>query len=477
MAASTPARVPIAKSVLIAFANGQPHSDFKSLEGKGIRATAVRSATELEELLRGEAKFDGVVIEFDARDPAQRLQWLHQLAKEFSPLPFLAAVPPADLSLRAEVVRCGAADVVAAPISSPSLDRVLFRRFFPAEASTSRVSRRSLGPLIGASEPMQNLYDTILRIANSTATVLIRGESGTGKELVARTIVALSPRRDKPFVRLNCAALPESLIESELFGSEKGAYTGAVATRPGHIERADGGTLFLDEIATLPISLQTKLLRVIEDRAVQKLGSNTAKTIDFRLLTATNEPLEQMVKAGKFREDLYYRIHVMPIKVPALRERPEDIAILANHFLQIHCAAHSLTVKRLDMEALEVLEDCQWSGNIRELENLIQRLVLMVEGPTISVEHLPEQILADSTARKESMLIPPEGIEFDREMERIEVAYLQAALRRTHGKKTAAAQLLHIDSQRMKYLCRKYHLGQSADDKNGENLTASETEN
>jgi two-component system response regulator PilR (NtrC family) len=216
---------------------------------------------------------------------------------------------------------------------------------------------------------------------------------------------------------------------------------------------------------------------VIEDRAVQKLGSNTAKTIDFRLLTATNEPLEQMVKAGKFREDLYYRIHVMPIKVPALRERPEDIAILANHFLQIHCAAHSLTVKRLDMEALEVLEDCQWSGNIRELENLIQRLVLMVEGPTISVEHLPEQILADSTARKESMLIPPEGIEFDREMERIEVAYLQAALRRTHGKKTAAAQLLHIDSQRMKYLCRKYHLGQSADDKNGENLTASETEN
>jgi DNA-binding NtrC family response regulator len=387
----------------------------------------------------------------------------------------LAAVPPADLALRAEVVRCGAADVVAAPITSSSLDRVLFRRFFPAAASTSRVSRRSLGPLIGASEPMQNLYDTILRIANSNATILIRGESGTGKELVARTIVALSPRRDKPFVRLNCAALPESLIESELFGSEKGAYTGAVTTRPGHIERADGGTLFLDEIATLPIGLQTKLLRVIEDRAVQKLGSNTPKTIDFRLLTATNEPLEQMVKAGKFREDLYYRIHVMPIKVPALRERREDIAMLANHFLQIHCTAQGMPVKRLDKEALEVIEDGQWSGNIRELENLMQRLVLMVEKPTISVEDLPEQILADSTARKESLLIPPEGIEFDREMERIEVAYLQAALRRTHGKKTAAAQLLHIDAQRMKYLCRKYHLGQ-VEDKSGENFTGIDTE-
>jgi DNA-binding NtrC family response regulator len=458
---------------LIAFANGHPRSDFKSLEATGIRATAVVSSAELEDLLRSGSKFDGVVIEFDAGDPAKRLEWLERLARDFSPLPFLAAVPPKDLSLRAEVVRRGAADVVAAPVSSPSLDRVLFRRFFPAAASTSKVSRRSLGPLIGASEPMQNLYDTILRIANSNATVLIRGESGTGKELVARTIVALSPRRDKPFVRLNCAALPESLIESELFGSEKGAYTGAVTTRPGHIERADGGTLFLDEIATLPIGLQTKLLRVIEDRAVQKLGSNTAKTIDFRLLTATNEPLEQMVKAGKFREDLYYRIHVMPIKVPALRERREDIAMLASHFLQIHSNAHSVPIKRLDMEVLEVLEDCPWSGNIRELENLIQRMVLMVEGPTISVEHLPEQILADSTARKESLLIPPEGIEFDREMERIEVAYLQAALRRTHGKKTAAAQLLHIDPQRMKYLCRKYHLGQ-ADEKNGENFNGAD---
>jgi DNA-binding NtrC family response regulator len=461
--------------VLIAFANGQARSDFKSLEAKGIRATAVHSVFELEQKLRGEAACDGVVVEFDARDPQERLAWMKRLAAEFARVPFLAAVPPADLALRAEVVRCGAADVVAAPIASPSLDRVLFRRFFPAAATASQVSRRSLGPLIGASEPMQNLYDTILRIANSNATVLIRGESGTGKELVARTIVALSPRRDKPFVRLNCAALPESLIESELFGSEKGAYTGAVATRPGHIERADGGTLFLDEIATLPISLQTKLLRVIEDRAVQKLGSNTPKTIDFRLLTATNEPLEQMVKAGKFREDLYYRIHVMPIKVPALRERREDIAMLANHFLQIHCNAQSIPVKRLELEALEVLEDGQWSGNIRELENLMQRLVLMVEGPTISVEHLPEQILADSTARKESLLIPPEGIEFDREMERIEVAYLQAALRRTHGKKTAAAQLLHIDPQRMKYLCRKYHLGH-ADEKSGENLNPLESE-
>ena len=320
-------------------------------------------------------------------------------------------------------------------------------------------SRNSLGGLIGASEPMQRLYDAILRVADSHTTVVIRGESGTGKELVARAIVTNGPRANQPFISLNCAALPENLIEDELFGHEKGAFTGAVASRPGHIEMAHGGTLFLDEIATLPIALQTKLLRVLEDRAVQRLGSSTSKKIDFRLLTATNENLEEMVRTGRFREDLYYRIHVVPIQVPPLRERTGDLPLLADHFLRMYCTKNELPhVKRLDLETLEVLEEGPWAGNIREFENLIQRLVIMVEDKTICAYHLPEQMLYTSARRHESLLIPPEGIEFDKEMERIEAAYLRAALQRANGKKTGAAELLRINDQRMKYLCRKYKI-------------------
>lgn len=319
--------------------------------------------------------------------------------------------------------------------------------------------RNSLVDMVGNSQPMQRLYDVIQRVADSNTTLLIRGESGSGKELVARAIVALSSRRDKPFIRLNCASLPEALIESELFGHEKGAFTGAVISRPGHIEMADGGTLFLDEIATLPIGLQTKLLRVLEDRAVQRLGGTVRKQIDFRLLTATNENLEQMVSTSRFREDLYYRINVVPITVPPLRARTEDISLLADRFVRMYSKSQGVAPKRLAMEALQVLEDYEWPGNVREFENVIQRLVLMVEGPVITVNDLPEHILYSSASRHDELLIPQDGIDFDREMEKIEAAYLRAALHRADGKKTRAAGLLRINLQRMKYLCRKYRIG------------------
>src|SRR5215472_1472405 len=326
--------------------------------------------------------------------------------------------------------------------------------------ATAAPCRTSLSDLIGSSEPMQRLYDIIRRVADSTTTLLIRGESGSGKELVARAIVALGSRRDQPFIRLNCASLPEALIESELFGYEKGAFTGAVGSRPGHIEMAHGGTLFLDEIATLPLGLQTKLLRVLEDRAVQRLGGTMRKRIDFRLLTATNENLEQMIATGRFREDLYYRINVVPIVVPPLRQRRDDIALLADHYIRLYCQSRGIPVKRLELETLEILEDHAWPGNVREFENVIQRLVLMVEGATISPSDLPEQILYNSATHHDELLIPDHGIDFDREMEKIESAYLRAALHRAGGKKVRAAKLLQINLQRMKYLCRKYRIGQ-----------------
>lgn len=325
----------------------------------------------------------------------------------------------------------------------------------------AKAQQESFAELIGASESMRLVYETISRVADSASTVLIRGESGTGKELVARAIVSMGNRAKKPFVSINCAALPENLIESELFGNEKGAFTDAKTARPGHIELAHTGTLFLDEIATLGLALQSKLLRVLEDRAVTRIGGHTAKKIDFRLITATNEDLEGMVRAGRFREDLYYRINVVPISLPPLRERLGDIPLLINHFLRFYCSENGVPLKRVDPEVMHVLEDDAWPGNVRELENLVQRLVLMVDGPLIKVQHLPQRMLLNSATSQEALLIPEGGVHFDDEIARIEVAYLEAALRRTGGSKMGAARLLHIDKQKMHYLCRKYQIARA----------------
>jgi len=319
-------------------------------------------------------------------------------------------------------------------------------------------SRSAFCDMIGGSNVMQKLYQTIQAVADSNTTVLLRGESGTGKELIAQAIVQSGSRAGKPFVCLNCSALPDTLMESELFGYEKGAFTGAETARAGLIETAHTGTLFLDEITTLTPNLQSKLLRALQEHSVQRLGARSTRKIDFRLICATNEDLEEIVRRGRFREDLYYRINVVPIFVPPLRDRDGDLPLLADHFMRIFCAAAKKPLKTMQHDVLEILEDYPWPGNVRELENVIQRLVLMNNSPTITAEHLPQGLLYASTASQEAILIPEEGVDFDAEMERIEIAYLKAALRRTGSKKSAAAALLRMDPQRMKYLCRKLKL-------------------
>ncbi len=312
--------------------------------------------------------------------------------------------------------------------------------------------------LIGGSAAMQKVYQAVEAVTSTGASVVLRGESGVGKELVARAIVQCGDRADHPFVCLNCSALPETLMESELFGYEKGAFTGADAAKPGMVEMAHTGTLFLDEITTLHPSLQSKLLRVLQERSVQRLGGRATRKIDFRLITATNDDLEDVVRKGRFREDLYFRINVVPIFIPPLREREGDIPLLVDHFLRVYCAAAKKPLKTLQPEVLEILEEYHWPGNVRELENVVQRLVVMVAGPVITPEHLPQLLLHHSASGQEAILIPEGGVDFDAEMEKIEIAYLNAALRRTGGKKSAAAALLQIDSQRMKYLCRKHRI-------------------
>jgi len=417
--------------------------------------------------LQDEVPLEAVILDLDSPDGSAEsmVELVSQLRARDEDLVLIGLIQSLTKVWRRKLLAAGIAQCFTAPVEFGEvrefLQSALEQRRREIEGRIVRqdaLSRYSFGELIGGSEAMHRVYDALSRVANGNTTVMIRGESGTGKELVARAIVANSQRSEQAFISVNCAALPETLIESELFGHEKGAFTGAHQARAGHIEMAHGGTLFLDEIGTVGLALQSKLLRVLEQHAVQRLGGKVPRKIDFRLITATNEDLEQAVHEGRFREDLYYRINVIPIVLPPLREREGDIALLVDHFLRFYCAANSLPAKTIDTEALEVLEDYHWPGNVRELENLMQRLVLMVPGSNIAVKHLPQGILYTSSVKQESLLIPEEGLSFDEEMARIEVAYLQAALRRTGGKKTAAAALLRMDGQKMKYLCRKYGL-------------------
>jgi DNA-binding NtrC family response regulator len=404
-----------------------------------------------------------IVLDIDTtgKDALGGLRVLDELRRLNANLTLISVSCATARSVEKQALEAGADAHFRAPVDVSELRTALVEllRDRAEVAKRSQIFESSrFQDFVGSSESMRHVYDAIRQVAGSNINVLIGGESGTGKELAARAIVALSRRADKPFVRLNCAALPENLIESELFGSERGAFTGATESRPGQIELADGGTLFLDEIATLTVPLQTKLLRVLEDHQVQRLGGRAYRKIDFRLICATNEPLEEMARTGRFREDLYYRIHVIPIDLPPLRDRHGDIPLLCGYFLQVHCLANGLQVKRLTEDALAALEEHTWPGNVRELENLIQRLVVTVRRDVIGASDLPSRVVARSVAAQEAILLPDEGTDFDAEVRRLELVLLTTALRRTGGHKAAASRLLKIDTQRMKYLCRKYGL-------------------
>lgn len=365
-----------------------------------------------------------------------------------------------------KVIDAGSYDYFIKPIDTDVLRHLLERAVEKLHIQRENrllreeISRKNaLGDLIGATESMQHVFDSIKRMARATTNVIIRGESGVGKELVARALHEQSPRKNRAFVSVNCAALPEGLMEAELFGYEKGAFTGAVATKEGRIELAHQGTLFLDEIGTLTLALQSKLLRVLEDRSLTRLGGKKQTKVDFRLISATNEDLEEMVREGRFREDLYYRIHVVPIFVPALRERVDDIPVLAEYFVSIYCAANGFPLKRIADDAMQALRRYPWPGNVRELENAIQRIVIMTDGDTITLKDLPGEIVqAAGRDMRGRMRIPSSGVNLDKEIEAVERRYVQEALEQAKRSKADAARLLGVDRNRLNYLCRKYNL-------------------
>jgi DNA-binding NtrC family response regulator len=308
-------------------------------------------------------------------------------------------------------------------------------------AIVTEQDRSIYGELVGKSESIRKIYFLIEQVAPSTASVLITGESGTGKELVARTIHKMSPRHDKPFVAINCSAIPESLMESELFGHEKGAFTGAASRRQGCFELADNGTLLLDEIGEMPALLQAKLLRVIEERAVRRLGSRKEIEVDVRLLAATNRQPQQAVAEGKLRDDLLYRLNVFGIHLPSLRERKEDLPLLAQHLVTQLAERHGRPARFLSSAAIEALQFHSWPGNVRELRNVIERAVIICSGEQVERHHFaPYPIEQRERLRNEDTLSLPVGTP----LEEVERQMIMRTLQKTKNNKTRAAELLGI---------------------------------
>jgi two-component system, NtrC family, response regulator PilR len=333
--------------------------------------------------------------------------------------------------------------------------------------------RGQLGDIIGRSPQMQAVYQMIETVAANASTVLISGESGTGKELVARAVHHLSARGDKAFVSVNCGAFTETLLESELFGYVKGAFTGAQSNRKGLFEAADGGTIFLDEIGEMSLQMQVKLLRVLQERRIRRVGGTDEISVDTRIVAATHRDLEKMVKQGDFREDLYYRVSVIPLELPPLRERRADIRDLVEHFLRKFAAQGGQAPKRCSEEVVRYLEEYDWPGNVRELENTIERAVALEAGEEIQPPRLPERILKYSPQKADGGLyFPEQGIDLERYLRELEKSYLLEALRRTGGNQTRAATLLHMTVRSLRHCLDKYEIrhltGQMREGQRGE---------
>jgi len=319
-------------------------------------------------------------------------------------------------------------------------------------------SRNSLANIIGQSPAIEKLKSTIRTVAPTTSTVLIYGESGTGKELVARAIHACSPRSAEPFVSVNCGAFPETLLESELFGYVKGAFTGAAQNKRGLFEVAHGGTIFLDEISEMSLSMQVKLLRVLQERTIRPVGGTQEVAIDVRVIAATNKELSQMVAAKTFREDLYYRVSVIPIQVPSLRERRDDVELLANHFLKKYATAAQKSILRISPDSVNALRNYDWPGNVRELENTIERAVALESGPELAVELDAGRLRAPAASNSNGPSVTSDGLDFEKYVAQVERSLIESALQQSGGVQTRAAELLKVSYRSFRHLLKKYNI-------------------
>ncbi len=324
------------------------------------------------------------------------LELLGRVAVEFPDVPVIVITAHGTVDSAVQALKAGAFDYITKPFEQDELKKVIAKASRAHEIERQNVHGPTRAgekaPLVGHSGSMRQIFEIVAKVADSPSTVLITGESGTGKELIARELHRGSPRRDKPLIKVNCAAIPKDLVESELFGYEKGAFTGAVGSKPGRFELADGGTLFLDEIGEVPVEMQVKLLRALQESEFERVGGIKTLHVDVRLIAATNRDLKALIADGRFREDLFYRLAVVPVSLPPLRDRREDIPLLVQHFIGKYDQRLGKRVERVDDEAMQMLLGYSWPGNIRELENLMERSVLFADGPVILGSSLPDAL-------------------------------------------------------------------------------------
>jgi DNA-binding NtrC family response regulator len=428
-----------------------PDVGFAQVIGRALGAGFETRASEEFSLAatRGQESWWNVVL-IDLREVAGEdgidtgLRLMDGIKQSDEPPPIVVMLSDDDHVFGRKVIENGAYDTVSGPPDVVELRLILRRahKFYEAERELRllRSQEKSAGrlhELIGSSESMQRVFDLARKVAPCDVSVLITGETGTGKDLLAHAVHHLSPRSTGPFVAFSCANLPETLIEDELFGHEKGAFTGAIGARRGRFEVADQGTLFLDEIGDLALGLQAKLLRVLQQRSFERLGSNTAVTVNIRLVCATHRNLEEMVKQGTFREDLYYRLNVVQLQLPPLRERRDGIPVLAHHFLEKFAKQFAKKTRRFSHLSMRALEEHAWPGNVRELENIVQRAVVVAEGPVVEIWHLPAML---RNGFEQPQLLHP----FEEEVRDFKRRLIVRTLRECGGRKAEAARTLGL---------------------------------
>jgi len=428
------------------------------LTSAGYQITAVTSAEEAIEILKQQAV--NLVIS-DWQLPGMNGEELLKELTVISPnCGFILITAHGEASHAINVIRAGADDYLPKPFDKQSLlftvKKLIYTKSLENENEQLKQQskhRTQLVDMIGRSSAMNRLFARIEKAAPTNATLLISGESGTGKELAARAIHQLSTRSTSIFLPVNCAAIPESLAEAELFGAEKGAFTGANKTRFGKFEAADNGTIFLDEIGELPLILQSKLLRFLQEGTINRVGSNEEIKLDVRVVAATNRNLLDEVEQGQFREDLYYRLNVIPVTIPPLRQRQEDTALLISHFLKHFCQQHKMALKNISSAGLKMLLAYPWPGNVRQLRNSLERLVLLSMGETIVAEDVEELELTDKN-KNQSFLLPEQGLNWETH----ERECLLQALSHCNNNRTQAAKLLGLGYKAFLYRLEKYKL-------------------